>query len=175
MIIINNGFNKFHLAPGAAELARRDLLSAFATGAYPAVRVRRWLNVLGLADNRKFARLLARAEPIADRLVYADPISESLHVAASWLRRGRFTRTAGEWADEQSLKWYGQRAQQSVRQAINYTALELNYLIAGSAAERLLSSYLAPLVLLILVAHLHRQHSWRRPGNFAHTQGYRVK
>ena len=55
MIIINNGFNKFHLAPGAAELARREVLSAFATGAYPTARVRRWLNVLGLADNRKFA------------------------------------------------------------------------------------------------------------------------
>jgi glycosyltransferase involved in cell wall biosynthesis len=127
MIIINNGFNKFHLAPGASELARREVLSAFATGAYPTARVRRWLNVLGLADNRKFARLLARAEPIPDRLVYADPISESLHVAASWLRRGRFTRAAGEWANEQSLKWYGQRAQQSVRHAIKGGARLYHY------------------------------------------------
>ena len=138
VIIINNGFNKFHLAPGAAELARRELLSAFATGAYPTVRVERWLNVLGLADNRKFARLLARAEPIPDRLVYADGISESLHVAASWLRRWRFTRAAGEWANEQSLKWYGQRAQQSVRHAIKSGARLYHYRAGfGHASVRL--------------------------------------
>jgi len=52
---------------------------------------------------------------------------------------------------------------------ISYTTQELNRL----AAEGLLSSYLAPLMLLILVAHLRRQHSGRRPGNFAHKQGYR--
>ena len=127
MIIINNGFNKFALAAGASELARRELLSAFATGAYPTVRVQRWLNILGLADNRKFARLLARAEPIPDRLVYADWISESLHEAGRWLQRWRFTRAAGGWANEQSMKWYGQRAQKSVRHAIKSGARLYHY------------------------------------------------
>lgn len=56
---------------------------------------------------------------------------------------------------------------------INYAAPELNHLAAGLAAEGLLSRYLAPLVLPVLMAHLRRQHLWRRPTNFAHRQGYR--
>ncbi len=57
---------------------------------------------------------------------------------------------------------------------INYTAPEVNYLAAGLVAEGL-SSYLAPLVLLVLMAYLRRRRLWRRPTNFAHRQGYRSK
>lgn len=55
---------------------------------------------------------------------------------------------------------------------INYTALELNHVTAGSAAEGRLSSYLAPLALLVLMEHFRRQHlgHW---ANIAHKQGYR--
>lgn len=57
----------------------------------------------------------------------------------------------------------------------DYTAPESRYLTGVLAGEGLLSSYLAPLVLLVLMAHLRRQNLRLCPGNFAHDQGYSSK
>lgn len=125
MILVNNGFSKFHLAPAASELAQRNLLSAFVTGAYPTMRVQRWVKAFGLSDNRKFMRLAARAEPIPAPLVFADGISESLHIVAGGMRR--LIPAVGEWTDERSLKWYGWRAQKPVWHAIKCGARLYHY------------------------------------------------
>ncbi len=66
--VVSNGSYKFHLAPLAAELARKGQLSAFFTAAYPKGAVRKWLNTIPLAG---LQRLLDRQEDIPDALVHA--------------------------------------------------------------------------------------------------------
>ncbi len=68
MIVISNGFSKFHLAIAASEMARRDRLTAMLTGAYPTPFVRQVVKRLG--GHAKLARLLARAEQVPDALVH---------------------------------------------------------------------------------------------------------
>ncbi|MGB6829393.1 MAG: hypothetical protein WBE41_15200, partial [Terracidiphilus sp.] len=71
MVIISNGFSKFHLSVAASEANRRGILSAFLTGAYSTALVRSVLSLPGLRSNPKLNRLLARAEPIDDNRVHA--------------------------------------------------------------------------------------------------------
>lgn len=127
MIVISNGFSKFFLAPAASELARRGLLSAFSTGAYPTRSFQTFLQAPGLANSRKLARLIARREPIPEQLIFSDALSEALHVIGEQLRQWETTQSVGDWADEQSLKWYGRRAQKAVRHAIRSGARLYHY------------------------------------------------
>ena len=69
MIIVSNGFNKFFLASAASELARRGLLAALVTGAYPTPGIGRPFASAGSQEQRRLARLLARSEPIPAQLV----------------------------------------------------------------------------------------------------------
>lgn len=71
MVVVSNGFSKFHLATAAAEADRRGLLSAFLTGAYPTRLVRSILALPWLRSNPKLNRLKARAEQLDERLVHA--------------------------------------------------------------------------------------------------------
>lgn len=127
MIIVSNGFNKFHLAPAASELERRGLLSAFLTGAYPTKRVKVYLTSHNLAENRKIARFLARREPISEALIFSDGVSESLHALGRQLQRWQLTHVLGSWIHRQSYRCYGWRAQEAVRQGIGNGATLYHY------------------------------------------------
>jgi glycosyltransferase involved in cell wall biosynthesis len=79
MVIISNGFSKFHLSVAAAEADRRRLLSSFLTGAYPTPSLRRILALPGLLTNTKLNRLTQRGEQIDDRRVHPFFSAEALY------------------------------------------------------------------------------------------------
>jgi glycosyltransferase involved in cell wall biosynthesis len=104
MVIISNGFNKFHMSIAAAEAHRRGLLSTFITGAYPTLAMQRAARLAGVDRTRKFSRLLARGDEIPTDLVHALPSAELISVV-----RPRWSAAA--------LRYYGLRACEFVRQA----------------------------------------------------------
>jgi len=79
MVIISNGFSKFHLAVAAAEADRRKLLSSFLTGAYPTPLVRKLLSLPYLRTNAWARRLGARGEQISDKRVRALFLSDAVN------------------------------------------------------------------------------------------------
>jgi hypothetical protein len=79
MIIISNGFNKFHLAIAAAEMNRRSLLTSFITGAYPTLGLARFIEKVRMNRHTKLARSLNRREDIDDRLVLSMWVSEVVY------------------------------------------------------------------------------------------------
>lgn len=117
MVIISNGFCKFHLAVAAAELHRRGLLSLLITGAYPTGFVRRLLNGSGLARNRKLGRLLARGEDIPHSRLRALWVPELFHQIAGKARHRPPFQKIGASLDAHSLRWYGRQATNPVEQA----------------------------------------------------------
>jgi glycosyltransferase involved in cell wall biosynthesis len=104
MVIISNGFNKFHMSIAAAEAHRRDLLSMFITGAYPTPAMQRLARLAGVDRTRKFSRLLARGDEIPTNLVHALPSSELISVVRP------------QW-NAAAFRYYGLRACHFVRQA----------------------------------------------------------
>ena len=83
MVVVSNGFSKFHLAVAAAEAYRRGLLSLLLTGAYPNRTIKRFAaRSARFADCRKLARLIARGERIPSSLVRALWTAEAVHHAA---------------------------------------------------------------------------------------------
>jgi glycosyltransferase involved in cell wall biosynthesis len=86
MVVISNGFSKFHLSVAAAEAFRRANLKLLITGAYPHASARRALHLARLDSTRKFRRLLARGEAIPDNLVAGLWVPEILHAAAMAVR-----------------------------------------------------------------------------------------
>jgi glycosyltransferase involved in cell wall biosynthesis len=115
MIVISNGFNKFHLAVAAAEMERRGLLTTFMTGAYPPEWLPNLLHAIGLEGNAKLRRLIARKEAIGAHHIYSDWISEAVNVAGGYLKRMRPFAHAGDFLDRKSLQLYGRRAVRAVR------------------------------------------------------------
>jgi glycosyltransferase involved in cell wall biosynthesis len=79
MVIISNGFSKFHLSLAASEANRRQLLSSFLTGAYPTPLVRKMLSLPYLRTNAKANRLMARQEQIPDGLIHTFFVPEALY------------------------------------------------------------------------------------------------
>ena len=71
MVVISNGFGRFHLRVAAVEAARRGALAGFLTGGYPAPRLARWLEAAGLSRAPPIGRLLARAAPVPGERVHA--------------------------------------------------------------------------------------------------------
>jgi glycosyltransferase involved in cell wall biosynthesis len=83
VVVVSNGFSKFHLAVAAAEAYRRGLLSLLLTGAYPTRTIKRFAaRSARFGDNRKIARLIARGERIPSSLVRALWTAEAVHHAA---------------------------------------------------------------------------------------------
>ncbi|MDR3572622.1 MAG: glycosyltransferase family 4 protein [Anaerolineaceae bacterium] len=109
MVIISNGFSKFHLSVAAAEADRRQLLSSFLTGAYPTPLVRKILSLPYLRTNSKAQRLATRREKIDDGLVHALFCSEALNVL------GMLRRNDNAIAD--AFRFYGRSAIRHVEQA----------------------------------------------------------
>jgi glycosyltransferase involved in cell wall biosynthesis len=114
MVVISNGFNKFHMSIAAAEAYRRGLLSRFITGAYPTPAVQRVARLAGIDRTRKFSRLLARGDEIPTNLVHALPSGELISVV-----RPQWTAAA--------FRYYGLRACSFVRQAAEQGARIYHY------------------------------------------------
>ncbi|MEA3641093.1 MAG: glycosyltransferase family 4 protein [Lamprobacter sp.] len=119
MIIISNGFSKFHLAPAAAEMDRSRLLSCFFTGAYPTAFVVRFLRTTGLERSKKFQRLIARRETILESRVIAFWGAEALYIIGQWLMKNRWKKfeRLGSWINNQSMINYGRSAKRIIEDA----------------------------------------------------------
>jgi glycosyltransferase involved in cell wall biosynthesis len=116
VLVIANGFNKFHLALAAAEAHRRGLLTCFITGAYPTPLVRRALALGGLGRrNRRLARLAARREAIPDELVCPIWTAEAVYFVAMAARNA--ARRSALRLNAWSFRYCGRHAVRSVRQA----------------------------------------------------------
>jgi glycosyltransferase involved in cell wall biosynthesis len=119
MVIISNGYSKFHLATAASEANRRGMLSAFLTGAYPTPIVRSLLSLPVLRTNRKLNRLMARLEPIDDYRVYAFFLPELLYHFAAGM--------SNESGLVSSLRAYGRAAIPQVKRAAREGARIYHY------------------------------------------------
>jgi glycosyltransferase involved in cell wall biosynthesis len=109
MVVISNGFSKFHLSVAAAEADRRLLLSSFLTGAYPTPLIRKMLSFPYLQSNSKVRRLTARREQITDGRVHALFSSEVLYAL------GTLRHNDAVIAD--SFRHYGRSAVRHVERA----------------------------------------------------------
>ncbi len=125
MVVISNGFSKFHLAAAAAEADRRGLLSAFLTGAYPTPTIRWILSLPGLRSNTKLNRLKARAEKIGDQRVHASLLPELFY---------HFGMRFNQALVVSSLRSYGHGAVRHIRRAAAEGARVYHYR-AGMGGE----------------------------------------
>ena len=89
MVVISNGFSKFHLAVAAEELFKRSRLSLLITGAYPTRRARQLVELWPLRRSRMFQRLLARRQDIDEQLITPFWFPESMHSLGKMLSKGR--------------------------------------------------------------------------------------
>ena len=118
MVIISNGFSKFHLAVAAEELFNRSYLSMFLTGAYPKQNIRKVLRFGPLRRSRKIFRLEARGQNFDDRLVVPLWLPESLHATGLFLRRkGLGPRRIVDILNNKSLMAYGRQATRHILKA----------------------------------------------------------
>jgi len=86
-VVVSNGTNRFHLAPLAAELERRGMLSALVTGGYPKGA---WARLLRHVRDARLRRLLARREDLPDARVLTCDASEVLFKAGDLLFGARW-------------------------------------------------------------------------------------
>ena len=113
-VVVSNGFSQFFLRHAATAAARRGMLAAFLTGAYPTPVVRRLLGATPVF-RRKSARLLARHEPIPDDLVASNLSSEVPHqLGLALARRGGAWRRPAEALDLAALRLYARWARRVV-------------------------------------------------------------
>jgi|SRR3989339_121588 len=75
-VVISNGLNRFHLAPLAAEMARREVLAGFITAGYPIGWQRRLAEMF--PKHPRWKRFLDRREPIDEKLVHSFATAEFL-------------------------------------------------------------------------------------------------
>jgi glycosyltransferase involved in cell wall biosynthesis len=113
-VVISNGFSRFHLAPAAAEAARRNILARFLTGAYPPPRLSRLADAHRLPH--KLSRLAARAEPIPDGKIVALWGAELLHQVAMTAIDRPVVGRAADMVVRASLRAYGRAATRHVSQ-----------------------------------------------------------
>ena len=109
MVIISNGFSKFHLSVAAAEAERRHLLSAFLTAAYPTPFIRKILSLPYLRTNDKASRLAARQDEISEELVHSLLSSEALRIFGTLCRSRAL--------ELESVRLYGRLACRHVERA----------------------------------------------------------
>ena len=119
MVVISNGFHKFHLSVAAAEANERRLLSSFITGAYPTPLIRKLSSLPPIRSHQKLKRLAARAERIPDDLVHAIFTAETL----SLLERV----CPSELAPVVALEHYGRQATRHIEHAAERGARVYHY------------------------------------------------
>lgn len=147
MIIISNGFNKFHLAVAASEMNRRCLLSRFITGAYPNVYLVDLCSKVGISRHGKLARLLDRKEKIDDRLVLSMWASEAVYNAGIYTNRTFRMSTIGRWVERMGFRVYGRGAVSTIKCAAANGAKIYHYR-AGFGHESVDAANIAGLITL---------------------------
>jgi glycosyltransferase involved in cell wall biosynthesis len=108
-IIISNGFNKFHLAFAAEQLAAGNRLGLLMTGGYPARPVKKLIKSLGLDRRPPLRRLLDREVVVPSRLIRSYWLGEILQHAELLKRFPGLAR----WSEGLScigMKVYARRA-----------------------------------------------------------------
>lgn len=117
MVVISNGYQKFHLAWAAAEAHKRGQLSLFLTGAYPTERLSKLATAAGLASNRRFNRLLARRESIPEKLVAGHWWSEGLYQVGRLIDSFSSLESTAALVTAASMRLYSSAATSRVLQA----------------------------------------------------------
>lgn len=127
MVVISNGFNRFHLAVAAAEMDHRSMLSGYITGAYPTPGVEKLINGTGLYENRKFSRLINRKNNINSKLVSSLWVPEGLYAVGLRAKRIPWLFTVGENMERKGFRLYGSMAVPSVEHAVKKGAKIYHY------------------------------------------------
>lgn len=94
MIVMSNGFSRFHLATAAAQLAALNRLTLLITGPYPMPLIRHALRLTRLDTTSKGHRLVSRVEAISDEMIRPLWLGEALYSLGRILpsRQQRLTR-----------------------------------------------------------------------------------
>lgn len=161
MVIISNGFSKFHLSVAAEELCRRGKLAMLLTGAYPTGRARQILDLWPLKRSSKAQRLLARGQTIDDSLVVHLWIPESLHAMGQIMKRRETLSDIAGFLDIISLRAYGRQAVEHVQRAAKKGA-RIYHCQAGFGHG---SVQVAKAAGLVTIGH----HSIAHPANVCHS------
>ncbi|MAF48526.1 MAG: glycosyltransferase family 4 protein [Rhodospirillales bacterium] len=111
MVVISNGFGRFHMSWAAEEAHRRGILDAYITGAYPTSAAKRLLTAAGLSGNRRVARLLARQGTYPEGLISASFLPEALmQVAVALRQKHKAFKTPTDLINRAALRGYGASA-----------------------------------------------------------------
>jgi hypothetical protein len=129
-VVVSNGTYRFHLAPLAAELARKGILSALITGAYPKGACMRWLQRSGDARLR---RLLDRREDMPDGMVLTCDTSEALFKLGDMLF-GRHRQQAQQWVHRMAFTTYAHTAARHLR-GLDYDLYHYRNCFGGRSAQ----------------------------------------
>lgn len=128
-VIISNGFGLCHLAIAAEEAARRDRLTHFITGAYPAGGWRRLLKWGERVGAPGMYRVLDREKDIPAARTTALWGAELLHQGRLPLMRFDATRDLGERVNLWAFEYYAARSASIIRRAA--TGADLFHYRAG--------------------------------------------
>jgi glycosyltransferase involved in cell wall biosynthesis len=116
MIVISNGFNKFHLTSAASELNKAGLLRLLITGAYPTAAVRFANRIPWVSKYPKYRRLLARKDALDDRKVRSFWLPEFIQMAAI-IRQKKAATGRSARAEVSAFQLYSSCADRVLRKA----------------------------------------------------------
>lgn len=114
-VIISNGFCKFHMAPLAAELDKRNLLVLFMTGLYPTRSVKQFTRMMRIDNRPAVARLIDREEPISVPRIVSFGGAELMYQFAIMIRQRRQFKGISSVLNAESFKIYARRASRVLR------------------------------------------------------------
>lgn len=108
MVVVSNGFGRFHMSWAAEEAHRRGNLDAYITGAYPTPGAKKLLAAAHLSGNRRIQRLLARQGTYPDDLISASFRTEAVMQAAVALRQKHAVfKTLTDVMNRAAMRGYG--------------------------------------------------------------------
>lgn len=118
MVVISNGFNKFHLSVLASEMAAAGRLTEFWTAGYPFARLERALQLIpGLLSRPGAKRFVQRREAIPEPLVRAFWMQEIIYTKSQILRTKTPFKRFAESLNAYAFASYGRRAKRKLRRA----------------------------------------------------------
>jgi glycosyltransferase involved in cell wall biosynthesis len=129
-VVVSNGTYRFHLAPLAAELARKGILSALITGAYPKGA---FLQMLQGSWDARIRRLLDRREDLPDAMVRTCDASEAMFKAGDILF-GRHSQQAQQWLHRLAFSKYARSAARHLR-GLEYDIYHYRNCFGGLSAD----------------------------------------
>jgi len=77
-ILINNGFDRYHLLTAAVEISRENRLERCIAGFYPTDKLQGRLALAGLSGQKRVARLMDRKVALSDHLLATMPVLETV-------------------------------------------------------------------------------------------------